>query len=86
MSKPEKNDFDDGRVIANMNVEGMPWYQKKIDLEPARKYPFSQGELISKSQARQYTWYSLLAAFYIVAIFSATWVLFTLFCLYVWFR
>ena len=24
--KPRFEDYDDGQTIANMNVEGMPWY------------------------------------------------------------
>ena len=27
--KPASPDEDDGRVIAKMNVEGMPWYVEK---------------------------------------------------------
>ena len=47
---------DDGRVIAPMNVEGMPWYAK-TNLPGA-----SGGEQLSKRQARMATWAALGAA------------------------
>ena len=58
MRKNKKYDDDDGRVIANMNVDGMPWnngynrwlggfhkpkYQKKLEQE-ARKENNDNGE------------------------------------------
>lgn len=32
--KPKKYDDDDGRTIADMNVEGMPWYVKRTTPSP----------------------------------------------------
>lgn len=47
--KNKKHEDDDGRTVADMNVEGMPWYtpssgkQKKLDEEdkPTRKEFFA---------------------------------------------
>lgn len=77
---------DDGRVICNMDVEGMRWYDKgarRKDFE-GRKTPV--GDQLTRSEARRYTWSALLAALSIVAIFSVSWVLFILFCTEIWFR
>ena len=50
--KKEKRvyDDDDGRVIAPMNVEGMPWYRK----EPAKR-PGKPGQEAEKSAEPQFT-------------------------------
>jgi hypothetical protein len=88
-------DDDDGRVIVNMDVEGMPWHNqgtrrerfgflKKTDKAPSRPNPMGNG--MTKSEARQYTWYYMLAGLTIGLVFSATWVLFILFCTQIWFR
>ena len=77
---------DDERVIANMNVEGMQWYNKSIRQKIFNRYYNTYLPELTRSEARQYTWYSFLAALIIVSVFSTTWVLFTLFCIYVWFR
>jgi hypothetical protein len=84
--RPKQYDDDDGRVIANMNVEGMRWYDKQIHREKAKSRKHAQGGQMTQSEARQYTWYSMFAALAIVATFSLTWVLFVLFCTEIWFR
>ena len=85
---PEKKRFedDDGRVIVSMDVDGMRGREKRSVLDRIASNQAVQGEQMTQSQARQYTWYSLLAVGLIVLVYSATWVLFTLFCIYVWFR
>lgn len=71
---------DDGRVIANMNVEGMPWYT------PAQPEATGSGMMLSKQEARIAMWGALRAGLTIAAVFSAAMVLFTLFCTHVWLR
>ncbi|MCB2179496.1 hypothetical protein KQH54_00070 [bacterium] len=85
-SRKKQYDDDDGRVIINMNVEGMRGFDRKVRLEKPVTTRNAYSPQLSRSEARQYTRYSLLAVSLIVFVFSATWVLFTLFCLYVWFR
>ncbi len=77
---------DDGRVICNMDVEGMRWFEKNArrNEQAARKIP--QGNQMTRSEAWRYTWYSILAGLSIAAVFSVTWILFILFCTQVWFR
>jgi len=86
--KPTKKQYedDDGRVIVSMDVDGVRGREKRSVLDRFASNQPVQGEHMTQSQARQYTWYSLLAAGLIVLVYSATWVLFTLFCIYVWFR
>ena len=73
-------DEDDGRTIANMNVEGMPWY-----MDPAQK---TQGEKVrlSKTEARAAMWGALKATLLVVGIFAGAFALFILFCDNIWFR
>ena len=38
MAKQKKTfDGDDGRVVANMNVDGMPWYMRGLQKKAAQK-------------------------------------------------
>lgn len=86
--EPKKYADDDGRVICNMNVEGMRWYDRRARSEPRSKgavlHP--QGERLTRSETWLYTWYAVLAGLSVVLVISATMVLFTLFCTEIWFR
>lgn len=79
---------DDGRVICDMNVSGMPWHQNRGSqaIVSPRKDSRLRGDPITKPELRRYTWYALLAGLAVVAIFSIVWILFTLFATQVWFR
>jgi hypothetical protein len=80
---------DDGRVICNMDVEGMRWHSKPVRhpwlKEPESTPPSSHEEPITDREARRFTWYAVLAGLLIVAVFSAVWVLLVLFMTKVWF-
>ncbi len=86
--KPEPPEWDDGRTIANMNVEGMPWYSpgKRISRRKDREKPEDREEVLTKQESRYYTWGALKAALLVVGILCAGLVLFVLFCQHVWFR
>ena len=74
-----KEDFeDDGRTIADMNVDGMPWY------EPKRQDNAEKIELTSSEQ-RALIGSALKAALLVAAIFGLAYFLFILFCTHVWF-
>ena len=83
---PKKHDDDDGRVICNMNVEGMPWHDKRVIKGKSATQPGSQAQQMTRLETLRYAWYSILAGLLIVLVFSAIWVLFVLFCTEVWFR
>ena len=91
-NEPRKFNDDGGRVIANMNVEGMPWYDRQIKREKRaerreeRQTRHYQGPQMTKSEARRYTWYAVLAGLTIVGIFSVVSILLTLFATQIWFR
>ncbi len=85
-NKPKQHDDDDGRVICNMDVEGMRWHDKRVRGEKREARRVSHGDQMTKSEARQFTWTAILAGLLIAAVFSVTWVLFILFCTEVWFR
>ncbi len=82
---------DDGRTIADMNVEGMPWYT------PGGGGPEGKGEkgkagqespdpVLTKEESRYYTWGALKAALLVTLVLCGGIVLFVLFCQFVWFR
>lgn len=79
-------DDDDGRTICSMDVDGMPWFDKRVRREERAARNANLGDRITRSEARVYTWYALLAGLLIATVFSVAIVLFTLFCTQVWFR
>lgn len=85
--KPDLPEWDDGRTIADMNVEGMPWYSpgKRVP-KSERKAPGNREEVLTKEESRYYTWGALKAALVVVGVMCAGIVIFVLFCLHVWFK
>lgn len=81
MKNSKKNIQDDGRVVVNMNVDGMPWYNpKKLPVK-------SDGQdTLTRSQIRSFIWGALKAGLLISVGFSIAFILFILFCLKVWFK
>ena len=86
--KPDLPPGDDGRTIAGMNVEGMPWYNPRKDVQLGREEGGSaaQGQPMTKEEARYYTWGAMKAALAVAAVMCGALVLFVLFCQFVWFR
>lgn len=77
--KNRKDDYeDDGRTIADMNVDGMPWY------EPRRQDNEEKPDL-SPAEQRALIGSALKAALLVAAIFGTVYFLFILFCTNVWF-
>ena len=80
MAKRKQYDDDDGRVIAKMNVDGMPWY-----VEAAKKKQSSQELNLTKEESRAILWGTLKAGLLIAGVFVVAALIFILFCIYVWF-
>ena len=80
--KRKTYDDDDGRVIANMNVDGMPWY-----LEAAhKKQEQSRSELeLTKEETKAVIWGAVKAGLLIAGVFVLGALIFILFCLHIWF-
>ncbi len=74
-------DDDDGRTIADMNVEGMPWYQER-----RRDEGGNEISPLSKDESRVAMWGALKAALLVVGVISVGLILFTLFCTEIWLR
>lgn len=72
---------DDGRTIADMNVEGMPWYRPK-----AMQDKLNALATLSKRETRFVIFGALRAGLMIAGVMSLTIVLVVLFCLHIWFR
>lgn len=68
-------DDDDGRTIVNMDVEGMPWHDKRIRREKREKAKEAQEEVLTKRQTARWIWRSLLAAFTVLFIIGGAVVL-----------
>ena len=88
VNKPES--FDDGRVIASMNVDGMPWYSPK---SRATSSGISGGDessavlpvRMTRRESIAFTFGVLKAALLVSLIFIGGLYLFILFCVNIWF-
>ena len=78
---------DDGRTIASMNVEGMPWYKPsdRPDERTDEASPDAPRAQLSPEETRYATWGALKAALLVVGVLCAGLVLFILFAQFVWF-
>ena len=76
----EPEELDD-RTVADMNLEGMPWYREN---DPPKKNP--NVEQMTGRQAARYTLYAVLAGLSIVAVFGIAAALFILFCTNIWMK
>lgn len=74
-------DDDDGRTIVDMDVEGMPWHDRRIRKEDrARsdaelKERIARGETLDDRQTARATWYALLAGFTVIGVIGGAVVL-----------
>lgn len=85
--KPELPEGDDGRTIANMNVEGMPWYAPGKRTAGEERSETDQGKMqMTKQESRYYTWGAVKAALLVVGVICAGIALFILFCTEIWFK
>jgi hypothetical protein len=78
--KKKQEFLDDGRVIAPMNVEGMPWHSQGL-VQSSQ----SAGQL-DRRQFRSAMWGALGAALTVAGILSAAIILFVLFCTKIWLK
>lgn len=82
--KKKVYDDDDGRVIANMNVDGMPWYTGDV----RRKKRSSESDMsdLTKSETRAIVAGAMKAGLLVSGVFLLGALIFILFCVFVWFK
>jgi len=73
---------DDGHVIADMNVEGMPWYRKNAKETKTKQPPLDLTPAETRAAIRG----MLKAAMLIAGAFIGAFLIFILFCVFVWGR
>ena len=84
---PALPEGDDGRTIASMNVEGMPWYRPAADAPAAEQAAGQEKHTpMSASEARMYTAGAVKAALLVTLVMCGGIALFVAFCVFVWFR
>lgn len=81
---PDLPPGDDGRTIAAMNVEGMPWYAPPKEGE--ENGDGQNASPLTREEARYYTWGAVKAALVVVGVMCGGITLFILFCQFVWFK
>ena len=84
MAKKRKTfDGDDGRVVAKMNVDGMPWYMRAERKEKNQNSDISD---LSKGETRAIIKGAVKAGLLIYSVFFVVFLVFILFCVFVWLR
>jgi len=86
--QPKQYDDDDGRVIVDMDLEGMSWHDRRIRKETRAEKRSNRpaGAQLTKGEARRFTWYAVLAGLTIVAVYAVAWAAILLFMTQVWFK
>ena len=80
MKNPKQYDDDDGRTIANMDVDGMPWYLRRgAARNQAARSPEQEPLQLSKEEKFEVFKGALAAMLLIIAVFVVTFFLFILF-------
>lgn len=86
--KKAHDSIDQETVVAQMNMEGMPWYHREDTMETSVIKSIeghrSQEEPLSQKETRQIIWGALKAACLMATIFTIVGVLVLLFVMYVW--
>lgn len=85
MEKQKKKSFegDDGRVVAKMNVDGMPWYMRNERQNSPEHNDLSD---LSKGETWEIIKGTVKAGLLIGSVFFTVFLLFILFCIFIWFR
>jgi len=82
MKKSKLPEDDDGKVVAKMDVDGMPWYIDK--LHDKEKGPAGDPYPMSKKESRSYMWGAMAAAFLVTAFFSTVFAVIILLLIFYW--
>ncbi len=85
MSRKKRYEDDDGRVVARMNVDGMPWHNGRAGDDGQPEQQSGEPVQLTKEESRAYAWGAVKAALLISAVFSIGAILFILFCTNIWF-
>lgn len=83
--KKEKAFEDDGRTVASMNVEGMPWYTDAKPLYQSKEREKTALDELSGREAFKVAMNGMLAGLVVGLIFVGLALLFILFCVFIWF-
>ena len=78
-----EGELDETIRIADMNVEGMPWYRKAEPLYPDSGLPKTE---MTKKEAFRFTVSATLAGLLVGLILVGACAIFILFCTHVWLR
>lgn len=86
----ESDENDDSRVIAPMNIEGMPWhtgkdFKKPSDTDNTEKKQ-SDPEPLTKRETFSIVVNAVAAGLLIAGIFIVALILFVLFCTHIWLK
>ena len=66
--EPKQYEDDDGRTICDMDVEGMPWHDRRVRREERQKARaelqerVARGEALTRRETVRYTFYAVLGA------------------------
>ena len=75
MEKNNKDELDTETTIVDMNVEGMPWYDKSLkDGKPVEKISKEEQKIITKAMILAYLPFACMVAAVFGILFFIAWV------------
>lgn len=92
MKKIQKHQYDDddGRTIVDMNIDGMPWYNRRHGFgrqsDRQTSQPSPNGTGMTDREFGLYAWGAIKAGLMIALVFAVTWALLILFLTKIVFR
>ena len=87
MKKNKPKFVDDGRTIANMNIDGMPWYNPAKSGTPADSESSGTvkvGDDLTLKEKMAMTKGVLLAGLLVGGVFALAFTVFILLCIFAW--
>jgi hypothetical protein len=81
-NKDNEMEAEEDRVIADMNIEGMPWHIPGKSLYAESKIPVPT---LTRKETLRLTFSALAASLLVAIIFIFVLFLFIMFCIHVWF-
>ena len=78
----KRNEEKDNRVVASMNIDGMPWHVPGKRLYDESKEPMP---VLDKKELRRLTLNATLSGLVVGAVFLIVFFLFILFSIHIWF-
>jgi hypothetical protein len=78
-----EEEIDDGAPVADMNVEGMPWFVRRRYKDRGAR---AEAPQLSPEEIKAYRWAAVKSALVVILVYGLVFFAFIAFCYFVWFK